>query len=101
MQKQLPMRTYNPLSVDELGKNAARALMGYPAVALPPEPPFPGAGVYTLHYTGSFNAYAGMREDEPIYVGARLTRQDGGSGGKKSGNQRGSCVKGWPSMQSP
>ena len=25
------MRDYNPLSVDELGRNAARALMDYPA----------------------------------------------------------------------
>ena len=29
------MRAYNPLSVDELGKNAVRALMDYPADALP------------------------------------------------------------------
>lgn len=53
------MRDYDPLSVDELGQNAARALMSYPAVALPPEEAFTGAGVYTLHYIGSFSAYAG------------------------------------------
>lgn len=61
------MRTYNPLDVDELGRNAAGALMGYPAIPLPPER-FDGAGVYTLHYTGGFPAYAGMG-DEAIYVG--------------------------------
>lgn len=44
------MRAYNPLSVDELGRNMARALMEYPADALPPSEPFEGAGVYTLHY---------------------------------------------------
>ena len=64
-----PVRIYNPLSVDELGRNAARALMGYPRDTLPPRESFNGAGVYTVHYTGSFGAYAGLREDEPIYVG--------------------------------
>ena len=63
------MRAYNPLSVDELGRNAARALMEYPAVALPPSGSFDGAGVYTLHYTGAFPAYAAIGTDVPIYVG--------------------------------
>ena len=63
------MRQYNPLSVDELGRNAAHALMEYPPDALPPLEQFTGAGVYTLHYVGSFNAYAGMGDKEPIYVG--------------------------------
>lgn len=52
------MRVYNPLSVDELGRNAARALMEYPAEVLPPGDTFDGAGVYTLHYSGTFPAYA-------------------------------------------
>lgn len=63
------MRAYNPLSVDELGRNAARALMDYPAVALAPEESFDGAGVYTVYYHGPFPAYAGMNDEEPIYVG--------------------------------
>ena len=63
------MRDYNPLSVDELGRNAARALMEYPADTLPPGEAFEGAGVYTLHYTGAFAAYAGLGVDVPIYVG--------------------------------
>ena len=41
---------YNPLSVDELGRNAARALMEYPPSDLPPKESFGGGGVYTLHY---------------------------------------------------
>ena len=60
-------RAYNPLSVDELGQNAARALMNYPAAPLPPASAFDGAGVYTIHYSGSFDPYRDMRE--PIYVG--------------------------------
>lgn len=43
--------------------------MEYPADALPPDESFVGVGVYTLHYVGTFPAYVGLREDEPIYVG--------------------------------
>ena len=60
------MRTCNPLSVDELGQNAARALMGYEPSVLPPDEPFNGAGVYTIHYGGAFPPYADMAD--PIYV---------------------------------
>lgn len=63
------MRVYNPLSVDELGRNAARALLEYPADALPPGETFDGAGVYTLHYYGAFAPYASIGEGVPIYVG--------------------------------
>lgn len=63
------MRAYNPLSVDELGRNAARALMEFPVEILPPNEAFDGAGVYTLHYRGAFPAYAGIGNDAPIYVG--------------------------------
>lgn len=63
------MRAYNPLSIGELGRNTARALIGYPADPLPPDTPFAGAGVYTLHYIGDFPAYAGMEDCQPIYVG--------------------------------
>ena len=63
------MRVYDPLSVDELGRNAARAVTRWPAVALPPDELTEGAGVYALYYSGSFAAYEGMGEDEPIYVG--------------------------------
>ncbi len=63
------MRSYDPLSVDELGRNAARTLMEYPADVLPPHESFVGVGVYTLHYIGAFPAYTGLDEDAPIYVG--------------------------------
>ena len=63
------MRAYNPLSVEELGRNAARALMDYPPIDLPPRESFNGGGVYTIHYSGPFPAYAGMGDEEPIYVG--------------------------------
>lgn len=63
------MRTYNPLNVEELGRNAARALMSYPSTTLPPADSFEGAGVYTLHYRGYFPAYVDMNNREPIHVG--------------------------------
>ena len=63
------MRAYNPLSVDELGRNAARALMAYPSAKLPPDESFNGAGVYTIHYQGAFPAYVDMGDQVPIYVG--------------------------------
>lgn len=63
------MRDYNPLSVDELGRSAALALMGYEPSVLPPDGQFDGAGVYTIHYDGSFPAYVDMGNDRPIYVG--------------------------------
>lgn len=62
-------RRYNPLNVDELGRNAARALIGYPLSRLPPPDSFQGCGVYTIHYKGDFPTYACMDPDEPIYVG--------------------------------
>ena len=71
-------RTYDPLTVEELGRNAARALMKYAAVPLPPSGAR-GAGVYTIHYSGSYSVYANVGND-PIYVGqardvaARLTQ---------------------------
>lgn len=63
------MRTCNPLSVDELGRSAALALMGYEPSVLPPDEHFNGAGVYTIHYDGPFPAYADMGNEQPIYVG--------------------------------
>ena len=63
------MRIFDPLSVDELGRSAARALMVYPPDALPPSEAFTGAGVYTLHYLGRFSVYENLGIDKPIYVG--------------------------------
>lgn len=79
-------RTYNPLSITELGRNAARALMSYPASSLPPEEAISGAGVYTIHYTGDFSAYADLR-DEPIYVG-KANPPGGRQGGKSTASQK-------------
>jgi len=47
-------RLYDPLSVEELGRNSVRALLEYPEVALPPKVAFNGYGVYAIHYRGNF-----------------------------------------------
>ena len=57
--------------------------MSYPPAALPPDTAFDGAGVYTLHYLGRFPAYAGMPDNEPIYVGK--ANPAGGRQGRKAG----------------
>ncbi len=75
------IREYNPLSIDELGKNAVRRLMEYPSIDLPPERSFNGVGVYTIHYHGAFLAYKGIGASEPIYVGKAE------SPGKRQGRQ--------------
>ncbi|MYH21851.1 MAG: Eco29kI family restriction endonuclease [Acidobacteria bacterium] len=68
-------RKYDPLSVEELGRNAARAITNWPAVALPPDKPFEGSGVYAVYYAGVFPAYVKVTGEVPIYVGqAVLTK---------------------------
>ena len=84
------MRVYDPLSVDELGRNAARALMVHPAAALPPDESFRGSGVYTLHYAGGLPAYAGMDDKEPIYVGK--ANPPGGRQERKTAAQAGPAL---------
>ena len=61
-------RAYNPLSVQELGRNAVRALMEYEIASLPPEQGFEGGGAYIIHYRGQFEPYRELGET-PIYVG--------------------------------
>jgi len=70
---------YNPLDVERLGESVTDALLGRDAVPLAGLPPFNGAGVYAIYYTGAavpFAPYEPLawqnREDpyaRPIYVG--------------------------------
>lgn len=66
---------YNPLDKLRLGESVAKALLGQPVVALPPEP-FTGAGIYVIYYAGKFPPYWRIAEKNaneqwagPIYVG--------------------------------
>lgn len=68
-------KPYNPLDKVNLGVSVADALLGKPAIPLPP-PSFRGAGIYAIYYTGSFPLYERIsalnqkgRFDHPIYIG--------------------------------
>ncbi len=91
------MRKYNPLNVEELGRNAARALMDYPAADLPPSETFEGSGVYTLHYQGAFEVYASMANTEPIYVG----KANPPAADRRHRVQRRRSIADWSSMRDP
>jgi len=49
---------YNPLAKENLGKSLADALLERDLGPLPPPEKFIAAGVYAIHYNGSFKAYA-------------------------------------------
>lgn len=67
---------FNPLDKTNLGASVADALLARPALPLGDLPPFHGAGVYALYYTGKFKPYEPLaqrnrseRFGAPIYVG--------------------------------
>ena len=67
---------FNPLDKRNLGASVAEALLTKEAHALGDLPPFEGAGIYAIYYTGTFKAYEPLaklnRSDQflwPIYVG--------------------------------
>lgn len=82
-------RPYNPLDKRNLGVSVANALLAGPALPLPPEPSFTGAGVYAIYYLGPFPAYASIAAKNhdadkplsaPIYVGKAIP-----AGGRRGG----------------
>lgn len=67
---------FNPLDTKALARAVGKAMLERPCLALPPEDPFPGAGIYAIYYTGAFPAYkkiAALNRDQrfgaPIYIG--------------------------------
>lgn len=78
---------YNPLDKLNLGKSVAEALLdqtGHPLASLPP---FEGAGIYVIYYTGKHPLYSPVSEANnpdlrwPIYIGKAIP-----SGGRKGTN---------------
>lgn len=66
---------YNPLERMNLATSVVRAMLNNPVVQLPPEP-FEGAGIYAIYYTGDYDPYRRIAENNtsgnfaaPIYVG--------------------------------
>lgn len=72
-----PVKPYNPLEKENLGRSVALSLVRQPAVPMAGISRFQGAGVYAIYYTGDYDAYAPIQEwnrsgDDlrlPIYVG--------------------------------
>jgi hypothetical protein len=67
---------FNPLDKRNLGESVAGALLKQNVVALAPSERFPGAGIYVIYYTGTFQTYEpisrenrGEKFQRPIYVG--------------------------------
>lgn len=67
---------FNPLDKKNLGASVAEALLSKEPHSLGDLPPFEGAGIYAIYYTGDFKAYeplARLNRNErflwPIYVG--------------------------------
>ena len=67
---------YNPLSKINLGGSVVAALEQRPICPLNDFPPFAGAGVYSIYFSGSFSLYAPLRrceKERPIYVGKAIS----------------------------
>lgn len=61
---------FDPLAVENVGVTLAVELLEQPLLAMPPEQPFAGAGVYALYYSGSHEAYRDLVEldsDRPAH----------------------------------
>lgn len=66
---------YNPLDKRQLGRSVANELLTRPLVPLATLPPFRGAGIYALYYSGPLAAYANWHGDtRPIYVGKAVPK---------------------------
>ena len=75
---------YNPLAKRNLAGSIVSKLLNQDPQELPP-PSFPGAGLYVLYYTGSFEAYRKISQPnqkgrfrQPIYIGKAIPK-----GGRK------------------
>jgi hypothetical protein len=68
--------TFNPLDLENLGDSIARAIGATDPTPLGALPPFNGAGIYAVYYSGDHPAYSQLVaanriavEQHPIYVG--------------------------------
>lgn len=76
---------YNPLDKQNLGASVAEALLGRKPKPLGSLAPFHGAGIYAIYYSGDYNAYQRIAEQNqgidpvaPVYVGKAIP-----AGGRK------------------
>ncbi|MCW5725077.1 MAG: Eco29kI family restriction endonuclease [Maricaulaceae bacterium] len=75
MAKSSIQKEFDPLAVVNVGVTLAVELLEQTLLRMPPEDPFPGAGIYALYYSGKHNAYKKLvaldagRFKYPIYIG--------------------------------
>lgn len=80
---------YNPLDKVNLGKSVVAALLQSEELPLGGVESFPGAGIYVLYYSGSFEPYRRLSErnsqggEYPVYVGKAVP-----TGGRKGVRRR-------------
>jgi hypothetical protein len=68
---------FDPLDRINLANSVERALLEEPINPLPPEAPFPGAGLYCIYYQGPYEPYAKIAHSDPmtpIYVGRAIPK---------------------------
>ena len=70
------MQAYNPLDMNNLAESTARAFANQPVLNLAELKPFEGSGVYAIYYSGPFELYMPISDDnrrtqgsQAIYVG--------------------------------
>lgn len=69
---------YNPLDKLNLGKSVAEALLSQPDHPMGEIPPFEGAGIYVIYYTGEYPLYEPIKDANkdnlvwPIYIGKAI-----------------------------
>jgi hypothetical protein len=85
----LPVKSapYDPLDLRTLATSMAKVVLEQPVHPLSKIPPFEGAGIYIIYYTGDYEPYRsisqknkGQKWGQPIYVGeaARKGARKGG-----------------------
>lgn len=84
---QKKIEAYDPLNLRTLAESMAKVVLEQPVHPLLKVPPFDGAGVYILYYTGTYAPYRSIAQknkrrkwEQPIYVGeaARKGARKGG-----------------------
>lgn len=78
---------YDPLDLRTLAESMVKVVLEQRVYPLGEVPPFEGAGVYVIYYTGNYDPYKsiaqrnkGSKWDQPIYVGEAARK-----GGRKGG----------------
>jgi len=56
---------YDPLDLGTLAENMVKVVLEQKVYPLGDVPPFEGAGVYVIHYTGDYEPYKSIAQSQP------------------------------------